>query len=89
MSNNIRQQAQAKINISINNLETVSCPNCKNFVFETNLSIFKKLLSIQSPNGKAQLIKIDLIACPSCNRFFQAREDKLLPIILEELNDET
>ena len=87
MPNTIQQQA--KINININTLETAVCPNCNNFVFKTNLSIFKKLPSIQSPIGKPQLIRIDLVSCPACNNFFQVKDDKLLPIVLKELENET
>ena len=86
MANSIQQQA--KINININTLETIACPNCSNFIFKTDLSIFKKLPSIQSPIGRPQLIRIDLISCPACNRFFQIKDDELLPVILKELEKE-
>ena len=79
---------QQTIRVNINTLETVACPNCNNFVFKTNLSIFKKLPSIQSPTGRPQLIKIDLISCPACNSFFQIKDDELLPVVLEELEKE-
>lgn len=81
MTNNNR-----RINININALETVACPKCNNLVFKTNLSIFKKLLGIQSPSGRAQLIQINLVSCPACNSFFQVKDDKLLPVIFQELN---
>lgn len=84
MANNVQQ----KINININALETVACPNCNNFIFKTNLSIFKKLPSVQSPIGQPQLIRIDLVSCPACNHFFQVKDDELLPVILKELEKE-
>lgn len=88
MANNVQQQVKININ-SLNALETVACPNCNNFIFKTNLSIFKKLPSIQSPTGHSQLIRIDLISCPACNRFFQIKDDELLPVILKELEKES
>lgn len=75
---------QQKININLNALETVACPNCNNFVFETNQSIFKKLLGVQSPTGRAQLIQVKLIGCPACNSFFQIKDDELLPVVFQE-----
>ena len=82
-------QQQARINININTLETIACPNCNNFIFKTNLSIFKKLPSIQSPTGQSQLVRIDLVSCPACNTFFQIKDAELLPVIIEESKNET
>lgn len=83
MPNNIQQQTN--INVNFNDLETVACPNCNNFIFKTNLSIFKKLPIILSPIKRPQLIRIDLVSCPACNSFFQIKDDELLPVILKEL----
>lgn len=86
MANNVQQRV--KINISLNTLEAAACPNCNNFVFETKLSIFKKLPSIQSPIGRPQLIEVKLISCPACNSFFQIKDDELLPVVFQELEKE-
>ena len=83
MPNNVQQPV--KININLNTLETAACPNCNNFVFETKLSIFKKLPSIQSPIGRSQLVQINLVSCPACNSFFQIKDDELLPVVFKEL----
>ena len=77
-----------RINININTLDTVACPKCNNFVFKTNLSIFKRLLGIQSPSGRAQLIQINLVNCPACDSFFQVKDDELLPVVFQELEKE-
>lgn len=84
----LNNKQQVRMSININILETVACPNCNNFVFKTNLSIFKKLPSIQSPTGQAQLIEVKLVNCPSCNNFFQIIGDELLPVVLKELEKE-
>ena len=81
-------QQQVRININLDTLEIVTCPDCENSVFKTNLSIFKKLPSIQSPTGQSQLIRIDLISCPICNRFFQIKDNELSPITVENVKQE-
>ena len=81
---NITQQ-QVRININLDILEIVTCPDCENSVFKTNLSLFKRLPSIQSPTGQAQLIKIDLISCPICHRCFQIKDKELSPITVENV----
>lgn len=80
--NNAEQQM--KIKVDINTLETVTCPNCKNSILKTDLSVFKKLPSIQSPTGRAQLIRIDLVSCPACNHFFHIKDGELFPFIISK-----
>lgn len=82
MSNNTQQQV--KMNINLDNLKIVTCPQCKNSVFKTNLSIFKKLPLIQSPTRKAQLIRIDLISCLICNSIYTLKDTELFPVSLEK-----
>lgn len=82
MPNNTQQQV--KMNINLNELKTITCPNCGNPVFNTNLNMFKKLPSIQSPTGQAQLIKIELISCPACNNFYFIKDAEFHPLLLEE-----
>ena len=84
MINNTPQRAS--ININLDTLETIICPNCKNPVLATNLSIFKRLPSIQSPTGKAQLLRIELVSCLVCNRYYQIKDAELSPVITEEYN---
>ena len=74
---------QIKVSLNIDDLETIICPNCKGSVFQTDLCTFKKLPSVQSPTGKAQLIKINIITCPDCKSQFQIRDDNLFPISLK------
>lgn len=77
-------QQQVKMNINLNDLKMLTCPKCENSIFTTNLSMFKKLPNIQSPTGKAQLIKIELISCPACNSFYFIKDAELIPLPLEE-----
>lgn len=86
MSNNNPpvQQQQVRININLDTLEEVTCPNCNCTIFETSLSLFKKLPVIQSPIGKSQLIKVDLVNCYGCGKLFQVKGDELQPVELSE-----
>lgn len=63
------QPVQFVINLS--ELSTVGCPTCGGFVFTTNVAMFKELTAIRSPTGKAQLIKVELCICQSCNTLVQ------------------
>lgn len=77
-------QRQAQININLEDLKILTCPKCKNATFKTDLSIFKTLPSIQSPSGKAQLLRIELITCNSCNQSFLIKGSELSPITNSE-----
>ena len=68
------------ININLSTLETVTCPICQSPVFEMNLIMFKRLPAIQSPTGRAQLVKVDFVNCPACNNLFQIKDGVLLPV---------
>ena len=80
--NNIQQQV--RMNINLNSLKPLTCPKCKNSVFRTDLSTFKKLPGIQSSTGQAQLIKIELISCLTCNSFYFIKDAELISLPLEE-----
>jgi len=79
------KQQQQRINVNINTLEAVTCPNCECIVFETGLTTFKKLSSVQSPTGQAQLIAINLIKCSTCKHLFIVEKVKLTPILPKDL----
>lgn len=79
---------QVKMNINLDELKTVTCPNCKNPILATNLSMFKRIPGIQSPTGKAQLIRVELISCLICNRYYQIRDAELFPITEEYFTNE-
>lgn len=74
------KQPQQRININLEELETLACPNCKSTVFQTSLVNFKKLPAIQSPTGQTQLIAINLAKCCNCDAFFRVEKEGLIPI---------
>ena len=82
--NNKQQPQQQKINVNIDSLTTAACPVCTNTVFQTNLTLFKKLPAIQSPIGRMQLIAISLAQCCVCSNFFQVNNDGLKLMHIEK-----
>jgi len=69
-----------KININLNDLEDVVCPNCDNSIFSLSFVRMKKLGVVQSPNNKPMILKVEVAVCSKCESVFQVAEDKLIPI---------
>lgn len=63
------------INININELPAVGCPNCGCEVFATNVAMYKKLSAIQV--GKPMLAKIEVCICQDCGALIQPVGDEL------------
>ena len=84
LNNNKQQPQQQRINININTLTPVTCPNCKGIVFQTGLTTFRRLSSVQSPTGQEQLIAINLIKCSTCEHLFLVENNTLTPVSLKE-----
>lgn len=77
MSNGKPAIQQVQIKINLNELEIRTCPYCNSSFFTTGQSILKRLPAIQSPSGKPQLIRIDLVVCANCGTVFQVKDDEL------------
>lgn len=75
MSNGQPKHIQIKINLD--NLEEIACPACNGLIFTAGKSMLRKLPVIQSPTGKPQLVRIDLITCTTCGNLYQIKDDKL------------
>jgi hypothetical protein len=80
MLNNKPQGQQQRINVDINTLESITCPNCACIIFEAGLVTLKKLSAVQSPTGKEQLITLNLVKCSKCDSLFLVQNNALLPI---------
>lgn len=76
-------QQQMKININLAELETKLCPHCASFIFTVGQCMLKELPIMQSPSGKPQLIRIDLVACADCGTLFQIQNDELHAVNLD------
>jgi RNase P subunit RPR2 len=64
MNQNSAQQAP-KINIDPFKLKTVTCPNCES-IFFTEVSMFKEVPAVMSPNGQASMLPIPVVICNEC-----------------------
>lgn len=84
INNKPRQQ---KINVDVNTLKSLLCPNCKCVIFQTNIATFKKLSSLQSPTGTEQLLTVQLIRCINCDSFFLINNNVLTPISAQNLSE--
>ena len=68
---------QTRININLNELPPVGCPNCECQVLATNIAMYRKLGATQSPTGKAMLAMIPLSLCQDCGAVSQVVGDEL------------
>ncbi len=64
INQNSAQQAP-KINIDPFKLKTVTCPNCES-IFFTEVSMFKEVPAVMSPNGQASMLPIPVVICNEC-----------------------
>lgn len=64
INQNSAQQAP-KINIDPFKLKTVTCPNCES-IFFTEVSMFKEVPAVMSPNGQASMFPIPVVICNEC-----------------------
>lgn len=74
--------------INLNELPTMACPGCKGQIFNTSVSLYKKLGATQSPSGKAQLVRVELACCLDCGAVSQVVGDELKPVELQPIGAE-
>jgi len=59
------QQPQPKLQIDPTKLDTVECESCGGIFFE-EVTMFKEVPAIQSPNGQKSILPIPVVRCAEC-----------------------
>lgn len=60
-----QKQQAPQMQIDPFKLPTVTCPNCDG-IFFTELSMFKEVPAVQSPNGQPSMLPIPVVVCNEC-----------------------
>ena len=77
-------QQAPKLNVDPFKLKTVTCPNCEG-IFFTEVTMFKEIPAVMSPNGQQSMLPIPVVVCNECgtvhpkftpNEFFEGGEEK-------------
>ena len=59
------QPQQPKLQIDPTKLETIECENCGS-IFFTEVTMFKEVPAVQSPNGQKSILPIPVVRCADC-----------------------
>jgi len=59
------QPKQPKLQIDPAKLETIECGNCGS-IFFTEVTMFKEVPAVQSPNGQKSILPIPVVRCADC-----------------------
>jgi hypothetical protein len=65
---------QPQMQIDPTKLDTVSCENCEGIFFE-EVTMFKEVPAVQSPNGQKSMLPIPVVRCAECGNV----SEKFLP----------
>ena len=65
---------QAQMNLDPTKLPTVSCENCDSIFWE-EVTMFKEVPAVQSPNGQKSMLPIPVVRCAECGNV----SEKFLP----------
>tara|TARA_B100001057_G_scaffold135294_1_gene134752 strand:- start:396 stop:668 length:273 start_codon:yes stop_codon:yes gene_type:complete len=60
-----KQQPQPQIKLDPTKLPTVHCENC-NSIFWEEVTMFKEVPAVQSPNGQKSMMPIPVVRCAEC-----------------------
>jgi uncharacterized Zn finger protein len=69
-----KQAPQPQMQLDPTKLETVQCENCDGIFFE-EVTMFKVVPAVQSPNGQKSMLPIPVVRCAECGHV----SDKFLP----------
>jgi uncharacterized Zn finger protein len=58
-------QQQPQLKLDPRKLETVSCPECGGIFFD-EVTMYKEVPTVQSPNGVASMLPIPVVLCNNC-----------------------
>ena len=59
------EQPQAKMQLDPTKLPTIECENCGS-IFFTEVTMFKEVPAVQSPNGQKSILPIPVVRCADC-----------------------
>ena len=65
---------QAQMKLDTTKLPTVSCENCDSIFWE-EVTMFKEVPAVQSPNGQKSMLPIPVVRCAECGNV----SEKFLP----------
>ena len=68
------KQSAPQMQIDPTKLDTVSCENCES-IFFGEVTMFKEVPAVKSPNGQKSMLPIPVIRCAECG----AVSEKFLP----------
>jgi uncharacterized Zn finger protein len=71
---NPQQQQSPQLNIDPTKLDTISCENCESIFWE-EVTMFKEVPAVQSPNGQKSMLPIPVVRCAECGNV----SEKFLP----------
>ena len=74
MGGNQNQPKAPQMNLDPTKLPTVHCENCDS-VFWTEVTMFKEVTAVQSPNGQKSMLPIPVVRCAECGHV----SEKFLP----------
>lgn len=69
--------AAPKMSLDPTKLKTVTCPNCDGIFFD-EMTMFKEVPAVQSPNGQASMLPIPVVVCNACGTVHPAFTPKEL-----------
>jgi len=69
-----QQPPQAQMQLDPTKLPTVMCENCDGIFFE-EVTMFKEVPAVQSPNGQKSMLPIPVVRCAECGNV----SEKFLP----------
>ena len=65
MGGNKTQAAAPQMNLDVRKLPNVTCPSCDGIFFD-ELTMYKEVSAVQSPNGQASMLPIPVVVCNNC-----------------------
>jgi uncharacterized Zn finger protein len=74
MGGNPQQPPQAQMKLDPTKLPTVHCENCDSIFWE-EVTMFKEVPAVQSPNGQKSMLPIPVVRCAECGNV----SEKFLP----------
>ena len=71
---------QIRVELNVNDLEPLLCPHCGGAIFDSGLVLLRRIGAMQSPQGKPMTLKMEVVACLSCDGLYRIEGDNLKPV---------